>query len=286
MIDFNNGKIIPNKFSGSEKKITIEYINDIYMLKFPDPIRQKNRLLSYMNNQYSEYIGCHIFKACGFTTQDTLLGIHKDNKGNNKIVVACKDFTQDGSILYEASKIALTVYDIENKTNLSIEDVYSMIRSCEFINNPNEIIGSFWDMFVVDTLLGNPDRHLTNWGLLYKNGIMQYAPIYDCGSSLGALLSDESMKINLSNPNLFKQTEYNITSCYYLENKRIFYHEIMKAPSEDLQLAIKRIVPKIDIKRIYAIVNSTENLPDIRKEYLIKSIVMRYEQILLPSLKR
>ena len=50
MIDFNTGEERLNKFSGSEKKTTILYNGELYMLKFPDPIRDKRNALSYMNN--------------------------------------------------------------------------------------------------------------------------------------------------------------------------------------------------------------------------------------------
>ena len=55
LIDFDKGEEMLNKFAGSEAKTTIRYENDIYMIKYPDPIRQKKNLLSYMNNQYSEH---------------------------------------------------------------------------------------------------------------------------------------------------------------------------------------------------------------------------------------
>lgn len=66
MIDFNKSRELPNKYEGSEFKKTILYNDEIYMLKFPDPIREQKNKLSYKNNQFSEYIGCEIFKSCGF----------------------------------------------------------------------------------------------------------------------------------------------------------------------------------------------------------------------------
>jgi len=45
MIDFNNGVEVINKFAGSEKKITVNYNGYVYMLKFPDPIREKIMIL-------------------------------------------------------------------------------------------------------------------------------------------------------------------------------------------------------------------------------------------------
>ena len=105
-------------------------------------------------------------------------------------------------------------------------------------------------MFIVDALIGNRDRHFGNWGLLEK----------ECC--------------------------YNVTSCYHMNDKRIFYHEIFKDPPRDLEEAIIRIVPLISMEKIDAIIDATPQMSDVRKEYLKKSVEIRYTQILLPALKR
>ena len=141
-------------------------------------------------------------------------------------------------------------------------------------------------MFVIDALIGNYDRHFDNWGLIEKKGIIRFAPIYDCGSSLGALFSDDRMSETLKDNTEFKNTEYNVKSCYLMGGKRIFYHEIFKSPTNELSEAISRVVPLIDMSVIYNIVNTTEFISNIRKEYLIRALDLRYNEILLPAFKR
>jgi hypothetical protein len=286
MIDFNAGTELLNKFWGSEKMTTLLYNGEIYMLKFPDPIREKNNALSYMNNQFSEHIGCRIFEACGFLTQETALGTYTDRAGKNRIVVGCKDFTQDGATLHEFSKLGNSVVTLDEPIKASIENVTLIIQETDLIRDKAGIMDRFWDMFVVDALLGNYDRHLDNWGVLSRNGELSFAPIYDCGSSLGALLSDEKMRDLLDDPVCFKNEEYNVKSCYSLNGKRIFYHEIFRAPPPGLQEAVLRVVPGMNMEWIEAIVTGTEGITAIRKEYLVKSLSMRYKQILLHALKR
>ena len=289
MIDFDIAEEKINKYLDSEKKTTIMFNNNLYMLKYPDPVRsEKNKKnLSYKNNQFSEYIGCKIFKSCGFNTQDTLLGYFTDTNNKKKIVVACKDFTQNGDVLYEFAKIANQAQVDGTRRNISIEDIYSIISEMDMIKNKNEIISCFWDMFAIDALIGNRDRHFGNWGLIESiSGDMSFAPIYDCGSSLSALLDDDNMERDLNDPIKFKQNNFNVTSCYHMNNKRIFYHEIFKEPPEDLKEAIKRIVPKINMDKIRNIIDATPEMPDIRKEYLKKAVEIRYEQILAPALNR
>ena len=70
MLDLRYAEWLPNRFGGSESKWTMEYEGKLYMVKFPDPNRSpKQTTLSYINNHYSEYIGCHIFQTLGFDSQ-------------------------------------------------------------------------------------------------------------------------------------------------------------------------------------------------------------------------
>ena len=64
MIDFSKAKEELNWYKGSEKKKTLVYDNTRYLVKFPDPIREKNKNISYINNAFSEYIGSNIFNIC------------------------------------------------------------------------------------------------------------------------------------------------------------------------------------------------------------------------------
>ena len=54
MIDFTKAIEELNNYKGSEKKKTLIYENKKYLVKFPDPIREKNKNISYINNAFSE----------------------------------------------------------------------------------------------------------------------------------------------------------------------------------------------------------------------------------------
>ena len=100
MIDLTNAIEEINYYKGSEKKKTLLYKGKKYLVKFPDPIREKGKNISYINNAYSEYVGSNIFRIVGFKVQNTILGKYKYN-GNDKIVCACEDFTDEENELYE-----------------------------------------------------------------------------------------------------------------------------------------------------------------------------------------
>ncbi len=280
MIDITNYKQEINNYGGSELKATYIINGEKYMVKMPDPIRKKTLDLGYMNNQYSEYIGCHIFESVGIPVQKTIL-VKLNKDGKEKIAVACKDFLNSGEELIEISNVSLSL-STEKKYKISIEDVYEIINkmSVNYKLDENKLISNFWDMFVVDTLIGNTDRHFGNWGFIKKDDIISFAPVYDCGSSLHPLLSENEQIKLMSDSIAFKNSSYNIASVYTMNNKKIFYHEIFKNPPVDLKEAIKRIVPKIDMEKIKGIIGSTEGLSKTQKEYYFKDILLRKEEIL------
>ena len=286
MIDFTNCKELISTYGGSEKKKKILYGNKIYLLKFPDPIRDKGNTLSYMNNQFSEYIGCHIMESLGIPVQRTIMCIYDENF-KKKIVFACEDFTDSDNELVEFTKLANSVTKIDNKFKCNIEDVYSVIDNTKIIKNKEEIIKSFWDMFVADALIGNPDRHLDNWGLLYniKTNSYIFSPIYDCGSCLHALFSNEKKEKILANKIEMKNVAYNIKSAYSMNHKRIFYSEIFKNPPKDLKDAILRIAPRIDMGKIDAIIDSVPAISNVDKQFFKESIKIRKELIIDKALK-
>lgn len=292
MIDITNATWRSNRFGGSERKRTLIYDGSTYMVKFPDPVRStKKTSLSYINNQFSEHIGCSIFRHLGIPAQETFLATCIDpmNK-REKIVVACKLFCQNGEgNLVEFSKFLLNDTDSTSRRTTTVEDVMDVFDHSPLRLDREKIKDYFWDMFVVDAFIGNGDRHLDNWGLIeMTDGTLSPAPIYDCGSSLSPLKSDEKKRELLADGNEFKQEEYNLNSVYRMNNKRVLYHEIFKNPPEDLHRAIQRIVPRIKTAsaQIDRLIDSTEGLSDISKEYMKKSLLLRRELILLPALKK
>lgn len=280
MIDITNYKQEINNYGGSELKATYIINGEKYMVKMPDPIRKKTLDLGYMNNQYSEYIGCHIFESVGIPVQKTML-VKLNKDGKEKIAVACKDFLNPGEELIEISNVSLSL-STEKKYKISIEDVYEIINkmSVNYKLDENKLISNFWDMFVVDALIGNTDRHFGNWGFIKKDDSLTMAPVYDCGSSLHLLLSEEIQSELMKNPVEFKSKSYNLASVYKMNGQKIIYHEIFKNPPVDLKETIKRIVPKIDMEKIKKIIASTEGLSKTQKEYYFKDILLRKEEIL------
>ena len=274
MIDFTNAIEEFNNYKGSEKKKTLIYNNKKYLVKFPDPIREKNKNISYINNAFSEYIGSNIFKIVGFKTQNTILGKYKYN-GNEKIVCACEDFTNAENVLYEFENLALST-NPDKKIETELNDIMDVIKENKMIDTENTK-QKFWDMFIVDSLIGNTDRHNGNWGFLLNKatGNSEFSPIYDCGSCLNPMLEDE--EINKISEVELKNLAINCYYCLKNNGKKINYMSYIKQKeNEDCNNAIKRVFPKINVDKIKKFIDNIECISNIRKDFYKKMIEQRY----------
>ena len=275
MIDFTNCKEELNSYKGSEKKKTLIYEGKKYLVKFPDPIREKNKNISYINNAFSEYVGSNIFRICGFNVQNTILAMYKYN-GKEKVVCACEDFTNKDNALYEFENLALST-NPDKKIETELSDIMDVIDENRMINS-DETRKQFWDMFVIDALIGNTDRHNGNWGFLVnvESNKIEFSPIYDCGSCLNPMLEDDELS-KLNNVEL-KNIAINCYSCIKENGKKINYMSFIKQRNnEECNKAVTRVFNKIKIDEIYSFINSIEEISEIRKNFYKKIIEIRYE---------
>lgn len=275
MLDFTNAIEELNNYKGSEKKKTLIYDDKKYLVKFPDPIREKNKNISYINNAFSEYIGSNVFGIAGFKVQNTILGKYFYN-GKEKIVCACEDFTDDDHILYEFESLALST-NPDKKIETELSDIMDVIAESKMINS-TETKEKFWDMFVIDSLIGNTDRHNGNWGFLLnkKNGKISFAPIYDCGSCLNPMLEDAELeKINDTE---IKNLAINCYSCLKENSKKINYMSYIKQmKNKECNNAIKRIFMSINILEIEKFIDNIECMEKARKDFYKKVMKVRYD---------
>ena len=86
-----------------------------------------------------------------------------------------------------------------------------MLRENMKSTNVEETIDRFWDMFIVDALIGNFDRHGGNWGFIKKDNQYRIAPVYDNGSSLYPKLNTDE-KLEPYSPPRKKLTNGSISS--------------------------------------------------------------------------
>lgn len=286
-IDFTNCKrIIGRAYNGANgKKIAVEYEGEKYMLKFPPSGIKKPTELSYTNSSISEHIASSIFNMIGVKAQKTKLGTFTVN-GKVKIVCACKDFADKNKNLYDFCSIKNTVIDSEhNGTGTELYDVIETIEKQQFVS-PKELLEHFWNVFVVDALLGNFDRHNGNWGFLFDDETQtaEIAPVFDCGSCLLPQADEKIMRTILNNEDELNARIFQFpTSAIKLNDRKINYYDfISHMENEDCNKAILRIVPNIDIELINTFIDNMLYISDMQKDFYKTYINARYEKILLP----
>jgi len=285
--DFTNCKrLLGNAYAGANgKKIGIEYNGEQYMLKFPPSGQAKRTELSYTNSCLSEHIASSIFNMIGIKAHKTILGTY-DVNGKTKVVCACKDFTADGSRLYDFCSIKNTVIDSgHNGTGTELEDILETIEKQQFVN-PAELLEHFWDVFIVDAFLGNFDRHNGNWGFLYNYSTetASIAPVYDCGSCLLPQADETVMRNVLSNESELHSRVFTFprSAIKYQGDKINYYNFLTAAENDDCNAALLRIVPQIDMEAIHALIDEVPFLTDLQRSFYKTYLDARYNLILTP----
>lgn len=285
MIDFTNCDVNKFKYYGGKNggKICIVYNNEDYMLKFP-PINQAlNNEHEYSNSCISEYIACNILKTLGLNVQDTILGLYKINN-NEKIVVACKDFTSDGTVFKQFAELKNSQIETsKNGYGTELNEILETIEN-QNIYDVKELSDFFWNMFIADSLVGNFDRHNGNWGFLVNESLkkIEIAPIYDCASCLYPQLTDKMLeKIIDDDEEMDARVFVFPTSALKLDGKKINYFDfISNLKNEECNKALFRIFPSIDINKINRIIDETPAISNIRKDFYKKILLLRYNKIL------
>lgn len=296
--DFNNYQQNQRMYGGTAgRKMGIVYKGKDYLLKFPGNLKEqqmKNINLSYSNSPVCEYIGSKIYELLGLSVHKTILGIR-----NEKVVVACEDFLEVGDILYEFDKIKVTfephfLDSNGNETNGVGVDLYEIMMTIQnhpFLQDVSGVKEHFWDMFIVDALIGNTDRNNSNWGvILRKDGSKEIAPVYDNGNCLNNKWDDEKMQIVMKDKAKLEAEAYKARRCIFeLQGKRVNPYHIMESMKyQECSDAIYRIAPKIEncMHQIQEMIEEIPILSETQKQFFLLIIQYRYEKVLKPLYKK
>ena len=287
LVDFSNALEIAPEYTGSEKKKTMILDNKKYLVKFPDPNRSTKLEISYINNVYSEYIGSKIFEICGFETQKVILGTYSKD-GKKRVVCGCEDFTDENTKLVEFEKFENASIE-QNPFKRELKDIFHIIESGVYNIDMNDLKEKFWDMFIIDCLIGNEDRHNGNWGFLknIKDEKLVFAPIYDCGSCLFSVFTDEKIQECLEKGSKMQDCIKNTSSAVRDNGAKIKYFEfITSLKNKDCNNALVRMYSKIDMKKIYNLIDEIDIISDVRKKFYKEVIEGKYQEILTVTYKK
>lgn len=274
LFNFKNCKVNNKMYGGSERKIGVTINGKDYMLKF-----RKQTPLGERMNDISEYLGSHIYQMLGFDCQETFLGTYEE-----KNVVACKDFICDGFIYVPFNDVGESSLEIDKELyQYEYDDIVKLLESNQKLTNVSETISIFFEMFIVDALIGNFDRHGANWGFLKKDNKYKLAPVFDNGSCLFPNLTDEGkMKYIIDNEEEINERVYHFpTSQIKLNGKKSSYFEVISSLKYNyINNALLKIYPLIDLDSINKLIDDIDIISDLRKEFYKVMIKNRYEKII------
>ena len=281
LIDFSKCKLSGRYYAGSEKKIGIIFNHEPYMLKFA----KHNSLGEKRNNVFSEYIGSHIYQLIGLNCQETILGYYQE-----EIVVACKDFLSPGSTFTPFNDVGESTIETNKELyQYSYQDIVKLLSSNKKLTNVEETISSFFDIYIVDALIGNFDRHGANWGFIKKDHKYTLAPVFDNGSSLFPnLIDEEEMQRITNNEEEINERIYEFpTSQIKLVGKKSSYFAVISSLKyQEINQALLRIFPRIDLDEIIAFINAVPLISKTQREFYKIMLTSRYQKILLYSYQK
>ena len=258
-----------NIFGGISKKKTVILDDESrYMLKLPSEEKTETNETIYADEIYAEYIGCKIAKSIGLSVQDVILG---EYTYNDKTVPAClcKDLTynkQARARLVEFDKLALSnMSEGTNDYGMNFEYENKLIESIEEIVTYHVDIESFrehfYEQFILDTLIGNPNRTNSNMAILVdEEATRAYrCPIYDCSSAFS----------NLFTPLIITEDGRAIEYADYLANV------------EDINVdkALCRLLPDINLAKIGKIIDNSD-IPQNKKTEYKNKLELNYNALL------
>lgn len=298
LVNFNEYQQNQRMYGGTAgRKMGITYNGREYLLKFPGNLKEKqmkNINLSYSNSPVCEYIGSKIYEITGLPVHNVILGVR-----NGKTVVACEDFLENGDRLYEFDKIKVTfephfLDSNGNETNGVGVDLYEImmtIREHPFLQDIYGVTEHFWNMFIIDALIGNADRNNSNWGIiLRKDGSKELAPVYDNGNCLNNKWDDEKMQIVMNDTAKMEAEAYKARRCIYeLQGKRVNPYHIMESMEyQGCSDAVCRLVPKIGscMGQISSMIEEIPILSEVQKHFFTNIMKYRYETVLLPVCRK
>lgn len=264
-------------YSGAERKKSILINEKPYLVKF-----QKNSREGLRFNHVSEYLGSHIFAFIGIETQETFLGTYK---GENVVVI--QDFLAEDEVFVPFNGVGdSSLEQDKEKYQYSYEDIIEMLQDNVKLTDVAQTIDLFWDMFIVDALIANFDRHGSNWGFIKKDNKYRLSPIFDNGSGLFPQLNtDEKIAAVLGNQEEIDKRIYKFpTSQVKYKGEKSSYYEIISSLAfEECNRALVRIVKRIDFGKINKLIDSIENISEKRREFYKTILEQRFEKILLKS---
>ena len=201
LIDFSCWNVYDgaSEGSGRSEKIWLKSENgSMGLFKFPKINPSDNKETT---EHISEHLAYKIGKVLGIPTAKVDLGVYNGRIGcMSHFVCEEKEILSEG-IWFISSKFPQ--YDADKMINMADGKYYCLNHLLEAV--PNILSNTMWmKMILFDFIIGNSDRHQSNWAILIKREKehslrLRWCPLYDNGSSLCCYINEEECEKFLGN---------------------------------------------------------------------------------------
>lgn len=175
------------------------------------------------------------------------------------------------------------LYDTKKEEYYSLEMILNSLKEFEGLEK------EFYKIIFFDFMIGNTDRHQSNWGVIKEEEkIVGIAPIYDNGSSLCAYIKEENIDSYLGKDKLkFKSlVDTKSTSRIRIDKKKrkepthLEMIKHIKGNNEEIFIEnLNRINSKLTEDVIDNIINNMKEITLKRKKLIKKYITTKKEII-------
>lgn len=235
----------------------------------------------------SECIAYELARLIGIPCAEFEVGLYKGREGSMSYNIVEKE----GMVLIEGIYCISRVY--ENFDSEKLIDIKSGDRySLEMIEASLKTFGLFDDflsILVFDFLIGNTDRHQSNWALLMENGQFHLSPLYDNSSSLCAYVKEEKIiqylgKDKLLWKSLVDTKSRSIIRIKNRDEKQPTHLEMLNFLKEkyymQTQKIVKKIITCVTENTVYDILNKYEEVLSEQKRTLIQRYLLSKIQLM------
>lgn len=276
---------------------------DTYFLKFP-MVREKR---DYTPENWSEILAYEIGTQLGFNVLRYDLAIHNGRIGcisKNMITPSKNESLVEGHQILSRYD---STYDPSNKNSYS-RYTFGFVQEALKAYDAAFYIEDFIRTLIFDAIIGNSDRHQSNWGIILSTKIednnisiiKKAAPIYDSGCCLEREFGEEQIQMHLDIQSKFdKYIRNGVSELRTKKTSNKSSHEellkFIKGVNNDewnlfIENEINNVINKYDSTTIKNIIfKADDNLPDeykdkygitdSRKEFIYRVIDRRVKNL-------